>query len=65
MKLKTLLTTIVLGLSLTTASYANDINLSWSINTLKGQALVQIVKKAQLKKFNQNTITKKEQYLYY
>ena len=49
MKLKTLLTTVVLGLSLSTVSYANDINLSWSMRALQGQALTQTVKKAKNK----------------
>lgn len=52
MKLKTLLTTIVLGLSVSTASYANDINLSWSMRALQGQALTQTIKQAKLKKYS-------------
>lgn len=51
MKLKTLLTTVVLGLSLSTVSYANDINLSWSMRALQGQALTQTVKKAKNKQY--------------
>ena len=53
MKIRILLTTLVLGMTLSNLSHANDINMSWSVNTLKSQALTHIVKKAQLKKFSQ------------
>jgi len=51
MKLKTLLTSIALALSLSSVAQANDINSSWSVRSLKGQAISQTVKKLKYKKF--------------
>lgn len=51
MKFKTFAVTLVLGLTLTTASLANDINSSWSVRTLQGQAMSSMVKQAKMKKY--------------
>ena len=56
MKITTLLTTVVLGLTLST-SHANDINLSWDVRTLKGQAISSIVKNAEQQKVIQALIS--------
>lgn len=41
-----------MDLALTTTSHANDINLSWSVRTLYGQALTSTVKRATKNKYS-------------
>ena len=58
MNIKIMLSTLIFGLALTTTSDANDINLSWSVRTLQGQALTQTIKQAKFKKYTQQKIKK-------
>lgn len=57
MTAKNLLAVLVLitGLSLANSGYANDINSSWSVGTLRGQAMTEMIKRAKMQKYTADT----------
>ena len=52
MKIKSIICALCFGLTLCNVSQANDINLSWTVNTIKSQTLQNIVKQNQFKKYS-------------
>ena len=51
MKISVFVTTLALGLTLAAESHANDINSSWSIQSLQSQAMSQTIKRAKMQRY--------------